>query len=68
MTILNTTKPNPGSDEAVKIGCLCPVIDNHYGHGYQGEEGVFVYNSECPIHTITLDELRMRMGITKSQD
>lgn len=21
--------PNPGSDEAIKLGCKCPVLDNH---------------------------------------
>lgn len=25
--------PNPGSPEAVDAGCLCSVIDNHYGQG-----------------------------------
>jgi hypothetical protein len=25
--------PNPGSDEAVKLGCTCPVEDNKHGDG-----------------------------------
>ena len=24
---------NPGSREAVKAGCTCPVLDNEYGEG-----------------------------------
>ena len=43
-------KPNPGSAEAVKQGCQCPIIDNGHGHGYKGCEGVFVINGDCPLH------------------
>jgi hypothetical protein len=42
--------PNPGSKEAQAIGCTCPVIDNHYGKGYMGTDGVFVYSGDCPVH------------------
>lgn len=48
--------PNPGSDEAVEKGCLCPVIDNHFGVGngevtIDGErKTVFVFNEGCPLH------------------
>ncbi len=48
--------PNPGSDEAVAAGCLCPVIDNGRGRGYRGgvkdEQGrtLFVFNAACPVH------------------
>ena len=53
-----TTKavPNPGSDEALRLGCRCPVIDNGHGRGYMGgakdEDGntVFVYRVGCPVH------------------
>ena len=43
--------PNPGSDEAVEMGCICPIMDNHYGKGYMGNPDVFIYNSDCPVHT-----------------
>ena len=43
-------KPNPGSPEAMKKGCLCAVIDNHYGNGYMGIKDMFVINGDCPIH------------------
>jgi hypothetical protein len=42
--------PNPGSDEAIRLGCRCPVMDNEYGRGYMGVEGVFVYSENCSIH------------------
>ena len=45
--------PNPGSPEAVEQGCLCPVIDNHYGKGIEMERGpspIFTFNMECPLH------------------
>jgi len=41
---------NPGSDEALDAGCLCPVLDNGHGRGYYGQKGVFVYNLSCPLH------------------
>ena len=41
---------NPGSREAQKAGCLCPVIDNHYGRGYMGNPEVFCMRGDCPIH------------------
>jgi hypothetical protein len=43
-------KLNPGSDEAIKAGCLCPVLDNAHGKGYMGMPEVFVMQENCPIH------------------
>jgi hypothetical protein len=43
----------PGTLAAQKAGCLCPVIDNAYGKGYLGMDGVYVYNEECPIHSLS---------------
>jgi len=31
-------KPNPGSDEAIKLGCKCPVLDNEHGAGCGPDE------------------------------
>jgi hypothetical protein len=48
--------PNPGSNEALLLGCQCPVLDNGHGRGYLGgvkaKDGstVFVYNYGCPVH------------------
>ena len=43
--------PNPGTQEAIDAGCICPVMDNHYGRGYMGMEDVFIYTAGCPVHT-----------------
>jgi hypothetical protein len=48
--------PNPGSGEAVELGCTCPVIDNHYGEGvpmwpFPWQEGhSWWINADCPLH------------------
>ncbi len=43
---------NPGSEEAVKMGCKCALIDNHYGKGIPTGSGspIFWVNADCPIH------------------
>ena len=47
-------KPNPGSKEAVRQGCRCPVFDNDHGKGcgYSDSDGkpVFWYSPVCPVH------------------
>lgn len=64
--------PNPGSDEAIKQGCICPVIDNAHGKGYMGKEGVFVFTGDCPLHdpegrtAKVLDELQ-RQGTDRER-
>ena len=42
--------PNPGSYEAIKHGCLCPVLDNGYGVGIDGKGKMFWIDVDCPIH------------------
>lgn len=45
--------PNPGSDEAIKLGCTCPVDDNCNGQGFSGGKNgskLFWRSSDCPIH------------------
>lgn len=45
--------PNPGSREAVEMGCKCPVIDNHHGKGVpMGEDGapMFWRSANCRLH------------------
>ena len=53
---------NPGSDKAIKDGCLCPVLDNHHGRGYMGQAGVFVYSELCPIqgYKVAMAEVEAR--------
>jgi len=44
--------PNPGSPEAVELGCLCPVHDNARGRGAAMTDNgpVFWQNANCPLH------------------
>lgn len=46
------SKPNPGSKEAQDQGCVCPILDNHYGEGVPDGEGGrnFWMNGDCPLH------------------
>jgi hypothetical protein len=39
--------PNPGSDEAIKLGCTCPVMDNAHG---RRADGLFWIVADCPVH------------------
>ncbi|MFA5150766.1 MAG: hypothetical protein WC433_07725 [Candidatus Omnitrophota bacterium] len=41
---------NPGSDEAIKQGCSCPVLDNGHGDDELGKIRGFWINHECPLH------------------
>jgi len=47
-------KPNPGSDEAIKKGCTCAVLDNGYGNGCgrKDKDGtpLFWITETCPLH------------------
>lgn len=45
-----TTKHNPGSPEAIALGCTCPPDHNANGVGYFGLPGKFVYTIGCPVH------------------
>lgn len=47
------TNTQPGSDQAVALGCECPRLDNARGRGAYGTRGpkaIFVINGDCPIH------------------
>jgi hypothetical protein len=50
-------KPNPGSDEALCLGCSCPVLDNGHGAGCgrkdEHGEPQFWIREDCPIHGAT---------------
>jgi len=49
---------NPGSREAIKAGCTCPVLDNEYGEGaYIGLDGkpLFWIDPDCPLHGMNSD-------------
>lgn len=48
---MKKSKLAPGSAEALKIGCLCPIMDNRNGAGrfYRGER-VWYVSSVCALH------------------
>lgn len=56
--------PNPGSDEAGKAGCRCPILDNEHGRGYMGQPGLFVMSFDCPLHGI---EAQQQSGLDTAQ-
>lgn len=42
---------NPGSDEAIKQGCTCAVLDNRHGKGaFDGSDNTFWISENCPLH------------------
>ena len=44
----------PGSDDARREGCTCPVIDNARGKGAGVDDDghpLFWYSDECPYHS-----------------
>lgn len=46
------SEPTPGSDDAVKQGCTCPVLDNGRGRGAHEIDGVWMFwcAQDCPLH------------------
>lgn len=44
--------PNPGSQEAIKIGCTCPVMDNNHGKFPPYPPDGWWNSGDCPIHPI----------------
>lgn len=51
--------PRPGSEEAIKAGCNCPVIDNNYGMGIPMRnpdtneiELAYWMTADCVLHGI----------------
>lgn len=44
--------PNPGSKEALALGCSCPILDNSHGLGFPWEGNItsFWVSENCPLH------------------
>ncbi len=59
---MNKLIPNPGSDAAIAVGCICPVLDNGHDNERLGRTGerVFILNSECPLHELKLEKAESR--------
>jgi len=62
--------PNPGSPEAYKEGCTCPILDNAHGDGYMGMPGVFVFSEGCSLHSkeMGLAEEKIDEKLNESKD
>ena len=46
-----TSAPPPGSDEAIRFFCSCPVLDNRHGLGaFDGKDDTFWITQGCPLH------------------
>ena len=45
-------KHKPGTKKAIEAGCVCPVVDNHYGAGVPSNTGeqLYWYSGECKYH------------------
>lgn len=42
--------PNPGSDEAVEMGCRCARMDNNRGRWAPWPPDNWWVNGDCPVH------------------
>lgn len=53
-------KGTPGSDEAVKNGCICGRVQNQYGDGFWEFEGEMHYDmrEDCPVHGWSKEEVK----------
>lgn len=49
------SKPNPGSYEAIKQGCTCPIIDNGHGNLKAAEGRGWWISGDCPLHAYPAD-------------
>ena len=46
-----TGEPNPGSDAARELGCICAVLDNNRGRfAPYPPDGWWWITSGCPVH------------------
>lgn len=48
--IIALARGNMYRRSAEKLGCTCPVIDNHFGKGRPN--GEFIFDMECPVHSV----------------
>jgi hypothetical protein len=53
-----TDTPTPGSPEAIKRGCTCPVLDNRYGKGVRDDRDEFWITYYCPLHGFDAEDGR----------
>jgi hypothetical protein len=44
--------PNPGSDEALDLGCRCAVLDNNHGRSAPWPPDGWWITVGCPVHPV----------------
>lgn len=49
-SVMDIDIPDPGSDEAILAGCICPVYDNHHGAGCYDDGEHYWVTPTCPLH------------------
>lgn len=51
--------PAPGSDKAIALGCICPVLDNYHGRGYGADWTKYgwIIRGDCPLHGRIVEEI-----------
>ena len=54
------TLPNPGSDEAIALGCSCPVLDKNHGKHVPWQGGYIIVRG-CPAHPWPTDERKKKL-------
>jgi hypothetical protein len=47
---MNEKMPNPGSREAVALGCTCAVLDNNQGKFPPWPDDGWWITKGCPVH------------------
>jgi len=45
--------PNPGSPEALLVGCICAVLDNNHGEFAPYPPDEWWITAGCPVHAPT---------------
>lgn len=43
-------KPNPGSQLAREMGCVCPVLDNNHGEFAPAPPDGWYVSEDCELH------------------
>lgn len=59
---------NPGSYDAIKAGCTCSVIDNHYGKGRREDYNEYLVNSTCPLHSQIIKQNQAEIELARLND
>lgn len=54
--------PNPGSDQAIRAGCICAVLDNNHGKWAARPPDDWWITSGCPIHWDQYQDTKRGLG------